>query len=326
MNNYNLLAWWKITDFCNFNCSYCSQLYQNKPRSNFRTINIEKALKFFDETKKTWLVYFYGGEPFLHPNFIELCQELTKKHYLSIDTNLSSRQVNDFCKKINPKKVKFITCSLHILEREKLNLTKDFIDKVKALKKAGFNVIVTQVMWPPIIERFDNILDYLNKQNIAISPFAFIGTYKNKFYPDSYTKKERKKIFSYIKNFVQKEKVNVDKNEMINVSVFVDYIKFLVKGNFSFKNSMCTSGFKSIRIKSDGNITRCDSDSQPLGNIHQDELKLFEKPQSCTNQNCFCPFEGFLFSKNISNTIKGPKSYNILNKKLVRLISRTKEI
>lgn len=68
----------------------------------------QKVLDGFERTGLTWLVHMSGGEPFYFPHFTELCQGLTEKHSISINTNLSHRDVIHFARAVNPQKVEFI--------------------------------------------------------------------------------------------------------------------------------------------------------------------------------------------------------------------------
>ena len=157
---HNISAEWELNNICNFNCSYCFNPFRKLKKISDYSKNPDKLIKSFDKTKMTWTISFSGGEPFLYPNFVNLCKKLTKKHFIIINTNLSINNVYDFCEDINPKKVKLILCSLHIFERRRLNLVEDFIKKINILKKAEFNVHVSQVMWPPILRKLDNTFNH----------------------------------------------------------------------------------------------------------------------------------------------------------------------
>ena len=113
---YDIFANWRINLLCNFRCEYCfySVFIVDRKKQTINTddeYNIEKIVEGFNKTGLTWLVYISGGEPFLQPDFLELCRGLTEKHYISINTNLSTRNIYDFAKHINPEKVTFMLWS-----------------------------------------------------------------------------------------------------------------------------------------------------------------------------------------------------------------------
>jgi MoaA/NifB/PqqE/SkfB family radical SAM enzyme len=68
----------------------------------------------FAATAKRWLLHITGGEPSIYPGFVELCDKLTRLHYLSINSNLSHRCMDTFAERINPERVRFINAALLI--------------------------------------------------------------------------------------------------------------------------------------------------------------------------------------------------------------------
>ena len=73
-----------FTDCCNYHCFYCINSSGNSP---IIPIDVDKIVRFFDESGYSWIIELSGGEPFVIPNFIELCQKLTLKHKIIILTN-----------------------------------------------------------------------------------------------------------------------------------------------------------------------------------------------------------------------------------------------
>ncbi len=84
---------WSIIKQCNFNCSYCFLCCD--PYRSIEPIDISKLTKNMNLLTDEWLFYITGGEPFLEKNIIEICQAITRRHYLSINTNLSLNNVFD---------------------------------------------------------------------------------------------------------------------------------------------------------------------------------------------------------------------------------------
>lgn len=96
---------WQMFHTCNFNCSYCYSSYEKikKVKNYLPTEIIATTLK---KLGNQWILGMTGGEPLLHPNFVELCEAITKTHKIRFDTNLSLFQkVKDFVEKIDPEKV-----------------------------------------------------------------------------------------------------------------------------------------------------------------------------------------------------------------------------
>ncbi len=93
---------WKMSKGCNFGCSYCG--CKNKYALDF--LPIEAITETLKKLGKEWVLIMLGGEPLLHPNFVEICKIVTKSNNISIITNLSiTSKVKDFAESIDPDKV-----------------------------------------------------------------------------------------------------------------------------------------------------------------------------------------------------------------------------
>ena len=112
------LALWYFTKECNFHCPYCKIGRANSDHGIARRIStmgkkimrrltglpadplegsskIIKLLK--NEEGKKWTIGLTGGEPFMYPRFVQLCETLTEHFCIYVDTNLSiSRRVAEF--------------------------------------------------------------------------------------------------------------------------------------------------------------------------------------------------------------------------------------
>ena len=103
---------WVINDFCNFNCEYC---YPDAKMNKFIGLrDISKIVDGFRRTGLKWLIYITGGEPFMFPRFVDLCEKLTKEHIISVNSNISHADVFHFAERINPERLRCVHCSLHI--------------------------------------------------------------------------------------------------------------------------------------------------------------------------------------------------------------------
>ncbi len=114
---------WKLLDPCNFRCSYCF-------RSNFdkhKFMDIDKIVEGFNGLGLTCQISITGGEPFLFPNFVDLCKKLTERHIIRLATNSSRKEIYRFAEEIDPNRVSSINLNIHLEERIRLNLMEDFI-------------------------------------------------------------------------------------------------------------------------------------------------------------------------------------------------------
>lgn len=259
---------WHLTDYCNFNCAYCHpQIKKFKNRKLPYSMTSKEVANCFNRLKRKSLLSLSGGEPFLYPDFVDLCKYLTEAgNYLSINTNLSIRGlIKKFAEKIDPKYIKGIYASLHILERERLGLKiDDFIKDVVLLQNKKFPIIVYYVMYPPLFNRFEKDCNHLKKKGIKVLALKiFKGIYQGKKYPDAYTEKERRKMINYR---------------------FNDYpytLSYLQGETYLTKGKLCWAGVKFFKVEVDGRVHRCPADEENFGNIFQGTFRPKNKPYPC---------------------------------------------
>ncbi len=308
--NYDILADWQLNIYCNFNCPYCYIQNKKKQDPRYAGHDPKMIVKAFNDTKLTWLIHMSGGEPFLHPDFVNMCKELTKKHYISINTNLSIPNVLDFAKEIDPKRVAFIHCSLHIGERERLKLINKFIEYYHVLKKAGFNIYTTQVMFPPILHKFDETFGFFKNKKIIVRPKIFRGYYNLKHYPKAYIPAERTKLLFYYNLSRKLEEIST-----LHIDPNLD--DRLIYGDLSFRGLKCSAGKDFVVIEYNGDVIRCHSERKKLGNIFEGKLNLHKEAKPCGAKICVCPYYGLRYAE---------KNYEITNddtiKKRIKHIAR----
>jgi radical SAM protein with 4Fe4S-binding SPASM domain len=90
------LIYFRITPMCNLRCVMCGQRgVKGVLKGKFayeeskEIVPIETYYKVVDEISvKRPIFYMWGGEPFMYPNFMDLCEYITKKKcILSVNTN-----------------------------------------------------------------------------------------------------------------------------------------------------------------------------------------------------------------------------------------------
>ena len=316
--NCDIEANWRINMYCNYKCQYCYQRKANRKKAFRGTSETKKIVDAFNNTGLKWFIYMSGGEPFFYPNFIELCQGLTEKHIISINTNLSHNAVYRFADTLNPDAVRSFHCSVHITEMRRLGLLKDFIKKYQYIKDKGFYIFASYVLYPPLLKQFNDDYELFKSNGIILRPKLFRGVWtkhliKNpgsffkinsiiekvfgREYPEAYTDSEKKKILNYINRsqeegrFYSAEKF-LDEDERIS-DVSQDQ-KFL-NGLPSFKGQDCDAGRKFVRMVESGDVYRCHSDKTYLGNLFDGSINLLKKPEPCRVPICQCPYFGYWY-------------------------------
>jgi MoaA/NifB/PqqE/SkfB family radical SAM enzyme len=254
------LASWMMTEACNYRCDYCEQDYTSKPK--FR-LDLNAITKTLDDTGKRWVVAMTGGEPFVYPRFVDLCAELSQRHRIAVDTNLSLHdRVADFAERVPAEQVSYIFASTHIEERERRNGREAFLKSATLLLDRGYNLLVNYVFHPRLRNRFSTDYEYFAARGVKLRPKPFKGTYEGKVYPDAYAEDEAELLRKY----------NPTADKQVP---------------FRSRGLLCWAGRELIRIWPDGSVTRCTSELTEIGHILTG-IELLEGPEPCRADRCIC--------------------------------------
>ncbi|VVB82687.1 7-carboxy-7-deazaguanine synthase [uncultured archaeon] len=277
MKEFDATLMWSLSEKCNLNCDYCFN--QERAHGEIKEIFIEKLLKTLKRSKKRYLIILSGGgEPFLVKNFIELCEKLTKYYYVSVITNLTSNNIEEFAKKISPSRIDNFVVSMHLKELSHKGLMGKFISNLNVLQKRGYNLMVTEVAYPGLINGFKKYDKFIKQINCKLEFLPFFGDYKQKHYPESYTDKELN--FFGLKNNPKYSRI------------------------FQY-NKLCNAGYNLAYVKPNGDIDICPWIPIKLGNIYE-KINFRKSMVNCPVKFCSCPLNDsdytHLFNKAINKT------------------------
>jgi MoaA/NifB/PqqE/SkfB family radical SAM enzyme len=283
---YNVEADWLLLKTCNFRCSYCF----------FPPITLGAKLAVhgsnsqwaegFDATSKTWLLHITGGEPSIYPGFVELCELLTRNHYLSVNSNLSDRSIDDFAERIDPERVHFINAPVHLDERQKRSSVDVFIKRVHKLQRYRFNVLVSMIMTPEAIVTFPEDMKYFASHGLHIIPKVMRGEYQGNRYPSAYSDSQKNFITKCLGEAQRKyAPVLTSMREPPTINMFTD--DDLLNNPPDYQGKVCGSGYNFVRIDPDGTVIRCGSEER-LGNILLRNMRLLQSPKRCNTY--YCPY------------------------------------
>jgi MoaA/NifB/PqqE/SkfB family radical SAM enzyme len=242
---------------------------------------------FFDSTGKIWSLHLTGGEPFFHPDFVHLCRILTARHYISLNTNLSSRRVRDFAAQVDPSRVEYVHCGVHVEERDRRKGWRNLGANITTLVERGFPVFASLVMTPAAFADFPRAVDFLAELGVALIPKSLRGTYEGRWYPQAYTEAERGqfRVFSEQAERIAMTGTWQPERHRATVNPLLD--RHYLDGVPDFSGIQCSAGRLSVSIGYDGRIFRC-GQRTVLGNIYERRLNLFSEDRPCDDE--YCPY------------------------------------
>ncbi len=265
---------WKSNQRCNFDCEYCfcskEELSREHPLcGRFSPARIAGR---FDGTGRSWTIFMTGGEPFLYPDFLELCRELARNHFLALNSNLSTSNVARFAGEIDPSRVRTINASFHERVLERSGKMGDFVSNVLRLQSGGFPVKVEYVAYPPLFGRIDRDIRALREAGVrTVNLKVYRGTFGNRLYPRDYSLDERALFL----------REGQDPAE----------IEFITEP-FAFRGRPCRTGTDFLFMGMDGRIRRCPASSASYGDFLGGRYALDPRPRPCPYPRCGSPWVG----------------------------------
>jgi len=317
---------WFLGKRCNFNCSYCSSLIHDNYSPHIKK---EDAFKFIDglndhciNKNKKFKINFTGGEPFVHPNFLEILEYVAKKsqtQHINVVTN-GSMPLETYI--LSSKSLHSITFSLHFEQSDEFIYK--FLDKILILNEIENWFLNINVMALP--KKFNILKDVITKLEEKKVKFVLkkIDPPDLKNYQDDYTKKLKKDIIQNIndetflknkKEWRKNSRVNLDErylnyysseeleflnkqqNKDIWPNIKVHFENHSVLANSeelklqrlnNWKNWTCFIGLESLFIEHDGSIYRAVCmEGKKIGHINK-ECDWPKEPVICGIQWCVC--------------------------------------
>jgi MoaA/NifB/PqqE/SkfB family radical SAM enzyme len=270
---------WNMNMQCNFSCPYCYFIDNlNSAQNDQAVFTPEKISESFNKTEKEWLILLSGGEPLIYPGFLKTAELLTKKHFIQLSTNLLSDNIFHFAENIPAERVMAVSASLHITEREKQKGgIDDFIKKCLKLQEKGFRIIVSYVTWPPLFERMEKDISFLQNAGIKqITALTYRGVFEKKHYPGSYQTFQLDLIKKYA----------IDDAEML-----------IATNKTGYRGFYCEAGYKYFSMDSDGNVFRCGTVKKKYGNLFNGTFSPGNSDKVCPAKLCIDCYLGIISVK-----------------------------
>jgi MoaA/NifB/PqqE/SkfB family radical SAM enzyme len=283
---YTVEADWHLLHTCNYRCSYCffpadvlgSKLRQYATPDQWRSA--------FDATDETWLLHITGGEPSVYPDFVELCEKLTEKHYISLNSNLSHRSLERFSAVVDPARVSFINAGLHLEERDNRQGHAAFLRNADLLRRNGFRILVSLVATPTALARFDEAVAMLEPIGLYPIPKLLRGPLDGAIYPAAHGELDKirfRKFSDAARRFYQPDLESWGERPSIDM---LDDDRFLDTGVPSFGGISCDAGYRFVQINPDGHVSRCGAVDMK-GNILARTFVRRQGPSPCDTDYCY---------------------------------------
>jgi len=262
---------WFVTLDCNLSCAYCTSISNWKIDRTAMGVS-SKLVKSLNETDRIFHVIVTGGEPFLSPNLMEILESLTKRHYISINTNLTLPNIEDFSERISPKRVVAVLASFHAFELERRQYLSKYIKNLSILKRKGFNVSVKAVAYPPLLNRVNHYREIFREAKVSMVFTSFRGVYQGRKYPQAYTKEE------------------IEAFSLSDISLFT----------LPHRGEICNAGYNFAFCWENGDVTPCHRrDMRRIGSLEKG-IKFNDDLMVCPYEFCACPrcvYDPYLFNK-----------------------------
>lgn len=279
---------WSLLSTCNYRCCYC---FLSADALGARIETFATPAEWaaaFDRTGLRWLVHLTGGEPTIHPDFVELCACLTRHHFISINTNLSRPAARLLVGRVDPRRVSFVNAGLHVDERQRRGGLDAFLDGARFLQDAGFRVFPTVVATPGVVADWPLLVSWAAERELQLAPKVLRGRYLGRVYPGGYSPEEKERLLGAI----ARARDHYDRAFAGWPRPSIDVLSDdeLLAGEPNFRGRPCSAGFRFVSMSPNGDVRRCNPGRPSIGNLLRGPLRLGDGLLPCDTSYCayFC--------------------------------------
>ena len=292
ISSKRLKIMWQITTACTYSCSYCpKELHTGK--SNL--INLEELKIFLDKfNNKLFTINFSGGEPTIHPQFIEVAKLLKSKNIKTLsDTNLSRSVrfyeeagplIDNWCVSIHPSMFDWNE------------------DKIKVLAQSSYTVVYLMMdpaYWDLAIKYWDQLKQI---PNIKIIVVKCLDNWSGANWTGHYTKEQQEflnnapTIYTFNEDEIDKLRNSYSwlQDQGSNVvwsdgtTEMLEPDRLMNEGKHNFKGWSCEVGEEVVVIDSTCHVSLGTCGTRNLGHWNNFDLSLLSNPIICPKNYCQC--------------------------------------
>lgn len=206
-----------------------------------------------------------------------MCQALTLRHRIALNSNLSTDAAFAFAEAVPPTRVHEIYAAVHPVERDRVEGGwSRFIERFRHLQQRGFPIRAVYVTHPALFDRMERDLETLRAQGVEkISLKVFRGLGEGLAYPRAYTAQQQGLM----------ERIGLTSLE-----------RWVLEDDFRLKGALCGAGYRAFPMDPFGYLTRCNTVSAGYGNLLLGRYRLDDYPSPCPAACCGCPYQGFKYA------------------------------
>jgi organic radical activating enzyme len=299
--------YWKLTDYCNWSCSYCSPTLHEGKYYHANQLSSDQRVRVFlnrlESIKgdKKLIVCLTGGEPTTHPLFAEILERVQSLGgYVDLITN-GSRPVA-WWKKL-PRLPDFNIISLHpeFTDLAKINELALYFSSQKASVK--FNLCADPANWDWVESVYSQLDPSLHDAVIC----KILTRHRHEVDPQfvdgqlyDYTKEQMD--FIKKRSAYQREQRHPGDNSVgyydDGSSFNLNPYRLTANNNHKFYGWECTAGQTGFMIEPDGKIWAGLCATKFLGLI--DSFSILEDPVKCKIPFCKCPADIAINKKKVT--------------------------
>ncbi len=163
---------WNMTRTCNLNCVHCYSQSKNLQYNNELTLEQGKA--FIDDISAfgSPVMLFSGGEPLMHPHFLDLCFYAKSKGMRAVISTNGTLITRELAKELKKVGLSYVGVSLDGLEpvhdkfRGKKGAFREAIEGINYAKEAGIKVGLRFTINKRNAEEIPGIFKLMEEENI----------------------------------------------------------------------------------------------------------------------------------------------------------------
>ena len=163
---------WNMTRTCNLNCVHCYSQSKNLQYNNELTLEEGKA--FIDDISSfgSPVMLFSGGEPLMHPHFLDLCFYAKSKGMRAVISTNGTLITKELAKELKKVGLSYVGISLDGLEsvhdrfRGKKGAFREAIEGINYAKEAGIKVGLRFTINKRNAQEIPGIFKLLEEENI----------------------------------------------------------------------------------------------------------------------------------------------------------------